>query len=211
MGRVERCAAVVLAGGKSTRMRRSKGSLEWRGRPLVVHVAEVLAAAVDGPIVVVRAPGQDLPPLPADVRLVEDARPGRGPLEGIAAGLRALSAEVGVVFVSAVDAPFLAPAFVAHMIAGLEEGVDAAVPVRDGRPHPLAAAYRVGRTLETVERRLAGDDLSVRGLLDDLGVRFLDEADLLTDAELRAADPALDSLVNLNTPQDYADAVARGG
>jgi molybdopterin-guanine dinucleotide biosynthesis protein A len=192
-------------------MRRPKASLDWRGQPLVVHVVGVLGGALDGPIVVVRAPGQELPPLPAGVGLVEDARPGRGALEGMAAGLGAIPSRVECAFVSAVDAPFLAPAFVRCVRAALGEGLDAAVPIRGGRAHPLAAAYRVSPTLREIERRLEGDDLSIRGLLDYLRVRWLEEADLLGDPELCAADPGLDSLVNLNTPEEYADAVTRGG
>jgi molybdopterin-guanine dinucleotide biosynthesis protein A len=189
-------------------MGQPKAGLDWHGEPLVLAVCRALERAGAGSIVVVRAARQGLPALPPGVVLVEDARPGRGPLEGIVAGLRALPAEVETAFVSAVDAPFLAPAFVARVVAELDEGLDAAVPVRGGRLHPLAAAYRVRPTREAAERRLAADDLSVRGLFDDLRVRFLGEAELLA-AEVRAADPALDSLVNLNTPQDYADAVAR--
>jgi molybdopterin-guanine dinucleotide biosynthesis protein A len=190
-------------------MDRSKASLLWRGRPLLLHVAAVLAEALDGPIVVVRAPGQELPHLPAGVEVVSDARPGRGPLEGMAAGLRALAGGGGCAFVSAVDVPFLAPAFVACVSRALEPGWDAAVPIRGGQPYPLSAAYRVEATLRAVERRLEGEDLRVRGLLEDLSVRRLEEADLLSDLSLRAADPELASLFNVNTPGDYANAVAR--
>jgi molybdenum cofactor guanylyltransferase len=197
-------AGIVLAGGRSERMGRPKADLEWRGGSLARSVCEALESAGATPIVVVGAPGQRLPALPSGVEIVEDARPGRGPLEAIAAGLRALPAATERAFVSAVDAPFLAPAFVTCVVSAIEGNVDAAVPVHDGTLHPLAAAYRVSPTLEAVERRLTGSDLSLRGLLDDLRVRRLEEADL------RAVDPQLDSLVNLNTPQDYEDAALRG-
>jgi molybdopterin-guanine dinucleotide biosynthesis protein A len=185
-------------------MGRPKAELPWRGDPLAQVVCRTLETAGAAPVVVVRAAGQRLPALPENVEIVEDARPGRGPLEALAAGLRALSTATERAFVSAVDAPFLARAFVTCVVSALEENVDAAVPVHDGRPHPLAAAYRVPPTLQAVERRLGGTDLSVRALLDDLRVRRLEESDLL------ASDPQLDSLVNLNTPQDYEDAAARG-
>ena len=204
---MEPFAGIVLAGGRSERMGRPKAELDWRGGPLVEVVCRTLESAGAVPVVVVRAKGQRLPPLPGTVEIVEDARPARGPLEALAAGLRAAATEVA--FVSAVDAPFLAPAYVSCVVRAVEPGTDGAVPVHEGRPHPLAAAYRVSPTLLAVERRLAGTDLSVRGLLDDLRVRRLDESDLLADPELSAADPKLDSLLNLNTPQDYADALAR--
>jgi molybdopterin-guanine dinucleotide biosynthesis protein A len=201
-------AGLVLVGGRSERMGRPKAGLDWHGEPLVLVVCRALERAGAERIVVARAAGQALPPLPGGVELVEDATPGLGPLVGMSAGLGAIPGDIERAFVSGVDAPFLAPAFVARVVAALAEGVDAVVPVRGGRRHPLAAAYRVTPTLEAIERRLAGNDLRVGGLLDELRVRFLDAVELLDDPELRAADPALDSLVNLNTPEDYADAGA---
>jgi molybdenum cofactor guanylyltransferase len=206
---VEPFAGIVLAGGRSERMGRPKAELDWHGDPLVEVVCRTLERSGAAPVVVVRAKGQRLPPLPGTVEIVDDVRPARGPLEGLAAGLRAIPAATEPAFVSAVDAPFLVPAFVSCVVRAVDAGTDAAVPVHEGRAHPLAAAYRVSPTLQAVERRLVGTDHSVRGLLDDLRVRRLDAADLLADPELRAADPRLDSLLNLNTPQDYADALAR--
>ena len=82
-------AAIVLAGGRSSRMGRAKASLDWEGAPLLSRTVATLGAVADR-VVVVRSPGQALPPLPVAVTVVEDARPGRGPLEGLLAGLRSL-------------------------------------------------------------------------------------------------------------------------
>lgn len=200
-------AGIVLVGGRSERMGRSKAGLPWEGRPLVALVAEVVATAVEGPVVVVRAPGQGLPALPDGVEVVDDAVPDHGPLEGMAAGLRALDGRAGAVFLSAADVPFLAPEFVRCVLAGLGEGIDAAVPLVGGQSYPLSAAYRT-TVLGAVERRLAGGELRMRSLLDDLPTRWLGEAELLADPALRQADPRLDSLRNVNTPQEYEEAVA---
>ena len=80
-------AGVVLAGGRSTRMGRPKANLEWHGSTLLHRVTGIVGRAVEGPVVVVRAPDQELPELPPGVRVVEDAAEGRGPLQGLAAGL----------------------------------------------------------------------------------------------------------------------------
>jgi len=201
-------AGIVLAGGRSERMRRPKAELGWGGTSFAAHVAEVVAAAVDGPVVVVRAQGQVLPDLPHGVEIAEDARAGRGPLEGVAAGLRAVGARAGAVFVSAVDVPFLEPTFVHAVLGALGGGHDAAVPRLAERTYPLSAAYRV-TTLPVVEGLLARDVLRARALLDELRVRWLDAADLLRDAELAAADPQLESLVNVNTAVEYEAALRR--
>ncbi len=83
-------AGIVLAGGRSSRMGRPKAALEWHGSTLLRRVTGIVARAVDGPVVVVRAPGQELPPLPDAITVVEDAREGQGPLQGLAAGLAAV-------------------------------------------------------------------------------------------------------------------------
>src|SRR5690349_8268256 len=85
-----RAAAIVLAGGGSTRMGTDKASLDWHGTTLLRRAVGIAHRAVDGPVIVVRAAGQRLPLLPDGVELAQDARPDRGPLEGLAAGLDTL-------------------------------------------------------------------------------------------------------------------------
>src|SRR5215216_2435918 len=70
---VSEVAGVVLAGGRSTRMGRPKANLEWHGSTLLHRVTGIVGRAVDGAVVVVRAPDQELPELPPGVRVVEDA------------------------------------------------------------------------------------------------------------------------------------------
>jgi molybdopterin-guanine dinucleotide biosynthesis protein A len=204
---------VVLAGGRSARMGTPKADLEWRGSTLLHQTVSVLGEAVRGPVVVVRAAGQPLPPLPRGTLVTEDPRDGRGPLQGIAAGLAALlvlPADVpGAAFVAATDMPFLRPAFIRRVLAlQAADQADVALPVARGYPQPLAAAYRT-------ELAAAADELVAAGRLRpaDLfavcAVSRLDEARLLADPALAAADPALDSLVNVNDPDEYAAARAR--
>jgi molybdopterin-guanine dinucleotide biosynthesis protein A len=195
---MDRFAGIVLAGGRSSRMGSPKAALDWHGQPLLERVVGVLRRAGADPVVVVRAPGQDLPPLGDRVEVVEDAHEGRGPLEGIAAGLRAVAGRAETAYVSSTDVPLLHPAFVQRVVAGLVEGVDVVVPEADGRMHPLAAAYRTG-LLPLVEELLAGDRLRPSFLFDAARTRFVGDADL----------PGLDSLLNLNRPEDYDEARAR--
>ena len=85
-----RAGAVVLAGGRSSRMGRPKALLDWHGATAVEHVVGVAREGVEGgPICVVRAPGQELPPLAAIV--VDDAVAYGGPLVALHAGLVALA------------------------------------------------------------------------------------------------------------------------
>jgi molybdopterin-guanine dinucleotide biosynthesis protein A len=206
---VSATAAVVLAGGRSTRMGTPKAALDWHGSTLVRRAAAIVARAVDGPVVVVRAPGQELPALPAWVEVADDARDGRGPLEGIAAGLAAIGSRAQVAYVSGVDAPLLHPAFVRRVLALLGPDADVALPRAHGFAQPLAAAYRT--TVATPLRALLREDgkLGTGALLRRCRVTELDEAVLLADPDVAAFDPALDSLLNLNDPGEYEAACRR--
>ena len=92
-----------------------KAWLDWHGTTLLRRTCAVVERGTAGPIVVVRAPGQELPELPSAVRIVEDACEGRGPLQGLLAGLSAVEEEIA--FVAATDMPFLHPRFVAAVCA----------------------------------------------------------------------------------------------
>jgi molybdopterin-guanine dinucleotide biosynthesis protein A len=202
-------AGIVLAGGRSSRMRRPKAWLDWHGTSLLRRVCGIVARGASGPVVVVRAPGQELPALPADVEVVEDAREGRGPLQGLAAGLRAVGDQAEAAYVSSTDVPLLHPAFVRAVArAASDDDVDVALPVVHGFRHPLASAYRTA-LVPAVEELIAEDRMRPAFLFERSRVRELEEDDLLRDRELADADPELLSVLNLNEPDDYERARSR--
>jgi molybdopterin-guanine dinucleotide biosynthesis protein A len=171
-----------------------KALLDWHGATLVRRVTGILQRVAD-PVVVVHADGQELPPLPGVERVV-DRTPDRGPLEGIAGGLRAVAGRCPAVFVSGTDLPFLHPDLVLALAAGSGDH-DAAVPVADGHVHHLCAVYR-SDLLALVEQQLAGDRLRVGLLLESIDVLRLDATSL----------PHPESLRNLNTDAEYRQALA---
>jgi molybdenum cofactor guanylyltransferase len=199
---------VVLAGGRSSRMGTAKAALAWHGSTLLYRTAAVVGRAVGGPVVVVAAPGQELPALPAGVEVVEDPVDGLGPMQGLAAGLAALADRTDAAFVCSTDLPFLHPAYVRRVLRALTADAEVALQVARGFRQPLAAAYRT---------RIAGlvADLLARGndrpgmIFRHCAVTELDDAALLDDTALAAHDPELDSVVNVNTPADYAAALDR--
>jgi molybdenum cofactor guanylyltransferase len=202
-------AGIVLAGGRSTRMGRPKAELEWHGSTLLHRVCGLIRRVVDGPVVVVRAPGQGLPPLPPGVEVTQDAHGGRGPLQGLAAGLTAVDGRASVAYVSSTDVPLLHPAFVnAVLAAGARDDVDVALPVAQGFRHPLAATYRTS-LLPTVEELIATDRMRPAFLFERCRVHELSEEELLADRGLAQGDPSLLSLLNVNDPQEYERARAR--
>jgi len=204
------CAGVVLVGGRSSRMGTPKAALEWHGFTLLYRTAAIVARATGGPVVVVRASGQPLPDLPDGTRVVDDPRPGKGPVQGIAAGLAALSGQAEVAFVSSTDLPFLHPAFIRRVLGALaaDGGADVALPVARGYPQPLAAAYRV-RLAAIAERLVAQDRLRPAFLFAECAVTRLGDAALTADPLIAALDPDLDSLLNINTLAEYQESRAR--
>jgi len=203
-------AGVVLAGGRSSRMGTPKAGLEWHGSTLLRRTVSIVARAADGPVVVVRAVGQALPDLPAGIQVVDDPRDGKGPVQGIAAGLAALAGRAETTFISSTDMPFLHPAFIRRVLRVLADdaAADVALPVARGYPQPLAAAYRI-RLAETAERLVKEDRLRPAFLFDECAVVRLNDSALRQDPVLAALDPDLDSVLNVNTPDEYQQARAR--
>jgi len=193
---------IILAGGKSTRMGSPKALLPFGPETMLQRVVRILGTVVS-PIVVVSAPQQALPEMPAQVIVTRDEQEGRGPLEGLRAGLKALPATSEIAYVTSCDVPLLVPGFVREMIALLTDH-DIAVMEIDGFPHPLSAVYRRS-TLPHVEGLLAQDRLRPVFLFDAVRTRRVKPAEML------AADPELQTLRNLNTRQDYLDALASAG
>jgi molybdopterin-guanine dinucleotide biosynthesis protein A len=191
-------AGIVLCGGQSTRMGRPKAWLPFAGELMLPRVVRLLREAVE-PVVVVAAPEQALPALPGDVAIVRDTEKGRGPLQGIAAGLAALMGQADAAFVSSCDVPFLQPAFVRRLIDLLGDHV-ICVPHVDQHYHPLAAVYRL-EVLEVVQRLLREDRLRMTALLDAA------RTCVVGAEELREVDPTLQTLRNLNTGEEYEGAL----
>jgi molybdopterin-guanine dinucleotide biosynthesis protein A len=198
-------AAIVLCGGRSARMGRPKAWLPVGAELMLPRVVRIVRATVDS-VVVVAAPGQDVPPLPDGVRVVRDAVPGCGPLGGLAAGLAALEGRYDVAYLSSCDVPLLGPEFVRHMVEAVAESAPhlIAVPRVGDRLHPLAAAYRVG-VLPVVRERLAAHHLRMTDLFASVPTRFVGAE------ELAAVDPGSHALRNVNTPEEYEAALGALG
>jgi len=192
---------IVLCGGKSTRMGTSKALLPFGAETMLQRVVRLLSDVV-APIVVVAAVDQELPQLPAGVIVMRDENEGRGPLEGLRAGLKALPATVDAAYVTSCDVPLLEVGFVRQMIS-LASDYDIAVMEIDGFAHPLSAVYRRG-TLAFVEDLLANDRLRPVFLFDAVKTRRVKPEEMTADPELR-------TLRNLNTREDYDRALAEAG
>ena len=183
-------AAVILAGGKSSRMGRPKALLLFDGEPLIAHVVRKLGN-IFPEIIVVAAPDQELPPLP--VKLARDDVAYQGPVSGIYHGLKASTREI--CFVTSCDAPFLNLALVSHLLSQISD-FDVVVPFWQERFQPLHAVYRTS-VAPLLKDQLERGELRPIFLYDKVRTRKIDEC------EIPRLDPEGLSLLNMNSPADY--------
>ena len=188
---IEDCTALILAGGDSRRMGQDKATLVLDGKTLLERVSATMQQVFPKVIVSVRQlrGGVDMPQ-------VCDEQEASGPLAGLIAGLAQV--DTPWVFAVACDMPFVTQAVV-NRLASLRNGFQAVVPVVGGYQQPLAAFYAAS-ALETMRASLAAGDRSLRGTLEKLEVRYVN------DAELSECDPQLRSFFDLDTPQDFQTA-----
>ncbi len=197
-------SAIINAGGNSTRMGTHKALLPVppAGDPLIACVVAAASTVVDEAIYVVAnhppviEAARQLP----NVTVIGDEVTGQGPLAGLAAGLARVSEWA---LALACDMPLLQPALL-HLLADRsghqspDRGVqwDAVIPLVDGRAQTLCALYHK-RCLPFIQTMLAQGTLRIRDLFPHVRVLYVNEE------ELQRVDPALQSFVNVNTPQEW--------
>lgn len=198
----ERRAALVLAGGRSVRMGRSKATLPWGETTMLETVVDTLLAACARVVVVAHA-GQRLPPLPPNAIRVDDPTEldDQGPLVGVHAGLSALHDDQ-VVYLAATDKPQLSAEHVRWMFERLGDA-DAALPVeppdstRRHRMHPLSGVLRVGPARPVVAQLVEEGERALRLAFERLRCNEIPVSDL----------PRPEVLEDYNTPEAYEAAL----
>jgi molybdopterin-guanine dinucleotide biosynthesis protein A len=199
-----RKGAIILCGGKSIRMGRDKATLPFGPELMLQRVVRLMSESVAlQDMLVVAAPNQLLPDLPEAVRVARDSSEFRGPLQGLATGLRDIGDRFDAIYATACDVPLLASAFVDRMFQLLGE-YDVAVPFDGEHHHSLAAVYRP-RVLPYIDALLDSDRLRPRFLFDLVRTREVPVDDL------RDVDPQLATLENLNRFDHYLAALATAG
>ena len=190
--------AAVLAGGRSVRMGVDKTLLDVGGRALVARVVNIVGEVCAHTLVATNRPDALADAgLPADVRILSDEVAYQGPLGGLATGLAGTTDE-WMLAVGA-DMPHLMPDIV-RVLWELRDDADVVVPVTAKGTEPLLALYRVEVCLPAAREVLAGGRRRIVAIFDHVKVVEVSEE------TLRAVDPELRSLVNVNTPADLLDA-----
>jgi molybdopterin-guanine dinucleotide biosynthesis protein A len=192
--------AIVLAGGRSSRMGCSKAALRFGGSTIIERIVTELSA-VFAEVVVVTSPEAtpDVSTIErAGARVVEDRDPFQGPVGAIADGLRSL--DCGAAFVCSCDLPLIRKEVAAAICAELGEA-EFAAPEIDDRIQPLHAAYS-RRSLPQFEGAIGRGERKLRRVIATLRGRVIPEL------RVRQFDPTLRSFTNVNTPEEYRAALA---
>jgi molybdenum cofactor guanylyltransferase len=191
---VKDVSGIILAGGRNTRMGLDKATLRWGDSDMLRHIIQVLQHVCQDIIVVSNSPR----PLDAAIRVVADIIPGQGPLSGIHAGLKA--AQHHYAFVVGCDMPFIQAGPVRLLLKKCP-GWDAVVPVHAGRQQPLHAVYSKA-CIPVIETLLAEGNCRVAALLDMVCCLRV------AARGLPATDEQINAFININTDEDYQQALA---
>ena len=201
-------AAVIVAGGSGRRLGSpagGKAAVLLGGQSLLQRVVAAVSDAIPR-LVIVKAAGQSLPPLATGpgviIDVVDDSQPGGGPLAAVVDGMRFLAASrrppAGCLLASC-DLPQLSAGVVRYLLeVSLSHRAEAwAVPQVAGHPQPLVSVMPLS-LLPTVEQYLGLGRRDLRGLMEAVPTRLVDEA------ALRGLDPELASFLDIDTAKDLA-------
>lgn len=180
--------AIILAGGKSSRMGENKALLAVHGLPLIDHMKMTLCPLFDS-VLVSGGPGSEW----AGNSVVEDRYPGKGPLSGIHSCLSNSTTEHN--FIIACDIPSIDHATICKLLSFCDEYDIVAPAFRTGFPEPLFAFYRKSMA-RAAEQMIRKDQLRASAILLECKSYVHD----FVDAQW---------YVNMNTPDDYRQYVMR--
>ena len=187
--------AIILAGGKSSRLGRDKALEKIGGKYLIERVIDSLSELGDDIIVVTAAPDQ-LPGL--NIEKVIDTYPHTGAKVGLCTGINAATSFYSLVV--ACDMPFLNINLLRYLLDATP-GFDAVIPRIGDRIEPLHAVYSKN-CIPLLDEQLRKGQLKISDLLNEINVRYV-EAE-----EIERYDPRHLSLFNINSEADLKRAKA---
>jgi molybdenum cofactor guanylyltransferase len=184
---------LILAGGSSSRMHRDKAALQYRGESQLDRAFELLCRHVSPVFVSVRS-GQIADSTRAQRPMIVDSIAGEGPMAGIRSALAAYPEAAWLVL--ACDLPFLSDAALSQLLRERDAASVATAfrSAHDGLPEPLCAIWE-----PAAAAILAADHAKGAGCPRKFLIRHAPR--LLDPLDRRALD-------NVNTPEEYAQAVA---
>jgi molybdenum cofactor guanylyltransferase len=181
---------IILAGGRSRRMGTDKALLEVGRQTNIERITKEFRLLHERPILVTndRQAYADL-----NVSFTGDDFPGKGPLAGVHAGLKASPYSINVVV--ACDMPFATVQAALVMINHVQQ-YDAVIPKIGGTQHPLFAVYKQS-CIRQARKCLVEERLRMIDLLHDINVCTIKKKAFPPTLELEKV------FFNMNRPEDY--------
>lgn len=188
---------IVVAGGQGARLGLGipKALVKVGGITLLDRARALLRECCDE--VLVAAPAAFELPIAASER-IDDAPRHSGPLAGVLAALAARPEREA--FVLGVDFPLMRGSTV-RAIAGARGEATVSLPAPGGVPQPLAAAYGPGAGLAIA--KVAGEARAITRAVMSIEPR------VISDSEIATWEGGADVFLNVNTPEDLAEAERR--
>ncbi|MFB0556988.1 MAG: molybdenum cofactor guanylyltransferase, partial [Dehalococcoidia bacterium] len=184
--------SIILAGGKSSRLGRSKALQVIEGKSLSQWVVDHLAI-LSTEIIIATAHGEAIPCSSAvRIKTVADIYPEKGPLGGIYSGLIASSSSRAIVV--GCDTPFLSIGLLEYMTQ-ICSNFDVIVPQIKNKLEPLCAVYSKN-CLAPIQELLEQDERRIRKLFSMVKVKYVEED------EINSFDPEHLSFFNINSQAD---------
>ncbi|MEH7074563.1 molybdenum cofactor guanylyltransferase [Neobacillus drentensis] len=188
-------AAIILSGGKSSRMGTNKALLKINEKTNIERIADTLSRSFNDIILVTNHPEQYEF---LGVKMVKDYYPNQGPLAGVHAGLSSSNFDTN--FIVACDMPFVSVEL-AELLVTKSADYDAVIPIINGVQHPLFAVFNK-RVLSGAAESIEAGRLRMKHLLDTLHVLYVTEKDLQVCGSIDLERV----FFNMNHPNEYEDA-----
>lgn len=186
--------AVILSGGKSSRMGTDKSFLKINDEPVIERIIDELKKITENLIIITNdKPAYEYLRIP----LYGDRYSEKGPLAGIESALHHVKSEVYLF--TACDMPFIQSDVYEKLLQYID-GYDAVVPVYNNRVHPLSAIYKRS-VLPFVKQNLENDQLRVTSFFDQLQVKYVKSFSGISKTSLQK------HFFNMNNPSQYEDAI----
>ena len=183
---IDEVTGAILTGGKSRRLGCDKVLLPHEGKPLALHMHDLLRELFPRVILI----GHARPELKIHgLECVEDLIPGKGVLGGIYTALN--TAHTPHIFVAGADMPFITRSIISAVVSH-RNGPDAVVPRGPRGLEPLCALYS-SSCLPTIEQSLERGILKIMAALDGLQV---------VSPEVTPERGEPDPFININFPED---------
>ncbi|MCY7409300.1 MAG: molybdenum cofactor guanylyltransferase [Chitinophagales bacterium] len=186
MKKYENISAIILAGGKSSRMGSDKGLIEFHGKKMIEHLLDLLQPLFENVFIISNNEAYKNFHVP----VFEDVHKNFGPIGGLHSGLTHSSTHQNL-FV-ACDLPFINQELIEFILEKQNE-FDAVIPYHQNLPEPLCALYSKDCLL-VFEEMIEAQQFKIQDSFDRLKICKLDVSEKFFESK--------NPFANMNTTED---------